>query len=188
MTNKRPQEPKTSDSTPQTAIERACDLARRGQHVELADMLDDGMDVNACNDRGDTLLLLSAYYGRDRCVNMLLERGASVDRPNLKKQRPLSGACFKGYLAVVKLLIDAGARLEETDAAIKTPLMYAASFEHATIVKLLLDAGARAEAMTLDGETALDLARINMAHEVVALLAREQVPEGGGGSDLSRIE
>jgi len=187
MTDKRPQSPKPAETVSPTDADRACDLARGGLHDELTGMLNDGIDVDSCNERGDTLLLLSAYYGRDRCVAMLLDRGASVDKPNLKQQRPLTGACFKGYLAVVKLLIAAGAHLEEEDTSIKTPLMYAASFEHTAIVRYLLDSGAKLDAKTVDGKNALDLARENTAHEVVALLAPDQATDVNASSDLSRI-
>ncbi len=160
-----------SGLAPATAFDAVADLARSGETERLAAALDAGVAVNASNTRGDTLLLLACYHGREDCVRMLLARGAAVDLANHKGQRPLTGACFKGYVSIVERLLDAGARLEEDDGDIKTPLMYAASFDHGAIVKRLIAAGANVDATTKDGRTALDLARDNLATGVVALLA-----------------
>lgn len=167
MSNSNPE----AESATEDNIARAGELARGGDTERLAQLLQTGLAVDATNERGDSLLLLACYYGREDCVTLLLKHGASVDLANHKGQRPLTGASFKGYLGVVKQLISAGARLEEDDDSIKTPLMYAASFEHGAVVKQLIEAGADINATTADGKTALDLARDNLAHSVVAILA-----------------
>lgn len=164
-----------------SATDSGWDLARKGDSESLAALIDAGLSVDACNERGDTFLLLASYYAREDCVKMLINRSAQIDLANSKGQRPLTGACFKGYLAIVKLLIEAGARLEENNPEIKTPLMFAASYEHVAIVRFLLDTGANAKAKTADGKTALDLARDNLAHGVVDILAPEQT----GKEDVS---
>jgi len=170
------------------AATRAGNLARSGDTSQLAIQLDSGLAVDTANERGDTLLLLACYYGRDDCVEMLLRRGASVDQANNKGQRPLTGASFKGYLGIVKQLIAAGARLEEEDSSIKTPLMYAASFEHGAVVKQLIEAGADINARNELGKTALDLARENLAHSVVAILAPDDGPAPGNSDyDWTRM-
>lgn len=175
--NKQSDEHKVSQSNRETetaaedTVSHAGELARSGDTEGLSQLIETGLTIDATNDRGDSLLLLACYYGREDCVRLLLQHGASVDQANHKGQRPLTGASFKGYLGVVKQLIAAGARLEEEDDSIKTPLMYAASFEHVAIVENLIEAGADINATTADGKTALDLARDNLAHSVVAILA-----------------
>ena len=155
----------------------AFDDARNGLSQSLAMRIDAGLCVNAQNARGDSLLLLACYYGRDDCVGMLIDRGADVELANAKGQRPLMGACFKGFLPVVKRLVAAGAEIDDPHSDDKSPLMYAASFEHVAVVRYLLSMGADVAATTADGKTAIDLAKENLAHSVLALLDPSAAPE-----------
>lgn len=145
------------------------DAARAGQTQTVCQWLDDGGDIEIRNERGDVLVLLAVYYARVELVEELIRRGATVDARNNNGQRALAGACFKGFKSLVEILLNAGAEVNENSPAQKSPLMYAASYEHVGIVKLLLAAGAEANAK-VDGKTALDLARDNLAHEVVPVL------------------
>jgi ankyrin repeat protein len=88
---------------------RMFDLARAGDTETLRAYVEAGVPVNLTNGKGDTLLMLAAYYGHTPTVRMLIELGADVDRPNDRGQTPLAGAVFKKELEVVKALVDAGA-------------------------------------------------------------------------------
>ncbi|MGP3963631.1 ankyrin repeat domain-containing protein [Nonomuraea sp. 3N208] len=88
---------------------RMFDLARVGDTETLRAYVEAGVPVNLTNGKGDTLLMLAAYYGHAPTVRMLIELGAEVDRPNDRGQTPLAGAVFKKELEVVKALVDAGA-------------------------------------------------------------------------------
>ncbi|MEV6773947.1 ankyrin repeat domain-containing protein [Nocardia sp. NPDC051030] len=85
------------------------DLARSGDAVTLAEYVDAGVPVNLTNERGDTLVMLAAYYGHRDAVAALLERGADPNGTDDKGPTPLAGAVFKGDTEVVRLLLDAGA-------------------------------------------------------------------------------
>ncbi|MFC4038245.1 ankyrin repeat domain-containing protein [Dactylosporangium siamense] len=85
------------------------DLARSGAADELAANVDAGLPVNLTNDKGDTLLLLAAYYNHPPAVAALLARGADPDRANDRGQTALAAAVFRRSADSVRTLLDAGA-------------------------------------------------------------------------------
>ncbi len=101
------------------------DLARQGETETLAAYVDAGVPVNLTNDRGDSLVMLSAYHGHAAAVRALLERGADADRANDRGQTPLAGAVFKGEDDVIKVLLDGGADpAAGTPSAVDTARMF----------------------------------------------------------------
>lgn len=80
-------------------------LARDGDTAALEEYLAAGVPVNLCNDSGDTLLMLAAYYGHAETVASLLRHGADPNRLNDRGQAPLAGAVFKSEDAVVDALL-----------------------------------------------------------------------------------
>jgi uncharacterized protein len=89
--------------------QRIFGLAREGDTDTVAAYVDAGVPVNLTNDRGDSLVMLAAYYGHAPAVRALLDRGADPDKPNDKGQTPIAGAVFKGETQVVRALLDGGA-------------------------------------------------------------------------------
>ena len=87
----------------------AFECARNGDAARLTELLGVGVTVNLTNDRGDTLLILSAYHRQPGAVDLLLERGADVDRVNDNGQTALGAAAFRQDVAIVEALLDAGA-------------------------------------------------------------------------------
>jgi ankyrin repeat protein len=85
------------------------DLARDGAAMELARYVDAGVPVNLTDAKGNTLLMLASYCGRDAAVTALLERGADPNRINDRGQTPLAGAVFKQAPAVCSALLSYGA-------------------------------------------------------------------------------
>ncbi|MFC7326977.1 ankyrin repeat domain-containing protein [Marinactinospora rubrisoli] len=85
------------------------DLARRGDTETLDAYVAAGVPPDLTNDRGDTLVMLTAYHGHAGTVARLCERGADVDRLNDRGQSPLAGAVFKGEDEVVRVLAAHGA-------------------------------------------------------------------------------
>ncbi|KAJ0476695.1 putative ankyrin repeat-containing domain-containing protein [Helianthus annuus] len=88
---------------------------------------------------GDTALHLTCLYGHLSCVQLLLERGASVEAKDEDG----------GFMEIVRLLIGKAdspeclkRMLETVDVEGDTPLHHAARGEHKEIVQLLLSLGA----------------------------------------------
>jgi ankyrin repeat protein len=88
---------------------RLFDGARSGDAAMLAAYVDAGIPVNLTNTNGDTLVMLSGYYGHEAAVAALIARGADVDRHNKRGQTPLAGAVFKNDTTIIELLLRADA-------------------------------------------------------------------------------
>ncbi len=84
------------------------DLARAGDPA-LLQLIDQGVPVNLTNPKGDTLLILATYHGRDDLVAGLLERGADTERVNQRGQTALVSAVFRQSEPNVRALLEAGA-------------------------------------------------------------------------------
>jgi ankyrin repeat protein len=88
---------------------RVFDLAREGDAATLASYVDGGLPVNLTNDKGDTLLILAAYYDQPDAVDALLARGADHTRVNDRGQTALAAAVFRKSEPIVRALLAAGA-------------------------------------------------------------------------------
>ncbi|MCW2600857.1 MAG: Ankyrin [Frankiales bacterium] len=88
---------------------RMFELAREGKTAELAEMVDAGLSTDLTNDKGDTLLILAAYYSHPETVSALVERGAALDRANDRGQTALAAAAFRGDTKTAQVLLTAGA-------------------------------------------------------------------------------
>ena len=88
---------------------RMFDLARTGGTDALAAQIDAGLPVNLTNDKGDSLLVLAAYYDHVDTVAALLERGADPSRVNDRGQTALAAATFRRSAPNVQALLAAGA-------------------------------------------------------------------------------
>ena len=89
--------------------QRTFDLAREGRTGELAELVDAGLPVNLTNGKGDTFLILAAYYDRPETVEALLARGADHTRVNDRGQTALAAAVFRSSEPAVRALLAAGA-------------------------------------------------------------------------------
>jgi ankyrin repeat protein len=98
--------------------------------------------VNAATRYGVTPLAIACLHGNDANVRLLLEHGASVDRPQRGGETPLMIAARTGRLAPVAALLEHGAQLNARDRSGQTAVMWAAAEGHAAVVRQLLDAGA----------------------------------------------
>ncbi len=58
---------------------RMFDLARAGDTETLRAYVEAGVPVDLSNGKGDTLLMLAAYYGHAETVRMLVTSGAEVN-------------------------------------------------------------------------------------------------------------
>ncbi|MGX3011261.1 ankyrin repeat domain-containing protein [Helicobacter sp. 23-1044] len=113
------------------------DFARNNEAQNLKIMLENGLNPNLANHKGDTLLMLASYHNALACVRLLLDFGASVDKANDRGHTPLAGVCFKGYFEVAKVLLSAGASPNGKGGAL-SPINTAIMFRRKEILSLLL--------------------------------------------------
>lgn len=107
-----PQEQQQQQGLPDEAIALASRLyngARTGDLALFQQALPAGLPANMANEKGDSLLMLAAYYGHANLVRLLLHHGADPNRLNDKGQSPLAGAVFKAEDAVIEALLEGGA-------------------------------------------------------------------------------
>lgn len=118
-------------------VKLAFDFARNDDATSLQIMLDNGLNPNLANHKGDTLLMLASYHNALECVKLLLSKGANVDTPNDRGHTPLAGVCFKGYKEVAELLLEFGANPDGCGGAL-SPINTAIMFRRKEILTLLL--------------------------------------------------
>jgi ankyrin repeat protein len=116
----------------------ALKFAKNGNIDELSKMINSGLNVNTCDHKGNTLLMLASYNNQLEVVQFLIYNNAKVDKKNDKGQTPLSGVCFKGYFEMVKLLVEKGsANINESNGMGTTALTFASIFGHQDIFDYL---------------------------------------------------
>ena len=153
-------------------VEQVFALAREGETAALRDLLAGGMPAGLLNARGDSLLMVAAYAGRQDAARLLLEHGADPGQPNAKGQLPIVGAAYQGDARMVALLLDHGAALDGAGADGRTALLTAALFDRAAVVELLLARGADPALADAKGMTPQAAARAMGARVTPALLER----------------
>lgn len=110
------------------------------------------------NPLGETALMLAAYFGRTRCVDILLKRGTDIGEANRQGWTPLTYAAFAGHAEIVGQLLANGAAVNGVTTNGLTPLMLAARNGHIGVVYRLLAAGADRTLKGGAGFTAEELA------------------------------
>ena len=115
------------------------------------------IQIDATNMADETALMLAANANDLASANLLIEAGASVNRP---KWTPLHYAASKGHTAMMRLLIENDAYVDAESPNGTTPLMMAAYYASPNAVKLVLEEGADPLLRNQDGQTALDMALV----------------------------
>ena len=116
-----------------------------------------GIQIDATNMADETALMLAANANDLASAQLLIEAGASVNRPNWT---PLHYAASKGHTAMMRLLIENDAYVDAESPNGTTPLMMAAYYSSPNAVKLMLEEGADPLLKNQDGQTALDMALV----------------------------
>ena len=99
--------------------------------------LRDAQGIDVTDEMKAALLL-----GHERCVELLLERGADINAQFGRLGNTLQVASYYGYEKIVKLLLERRADVNAQDGQDGSALQQASSRGHGSVVKLLLDRGA----------------------------------------------
>ena len=146
-------------------------------NVKLArDLIREVGMVNQIDNNGWTLLHLAASRGKERVLNLLLEKGGdALARDHVGGFTALHYAAMHGRTRIARLLLDCkgfdctmlvGARSEDG----WTPLHVAAHYGRDSFAKILLEAGALVDALSDKGTTALQLAIIRERTSCIRVL------------------
>jgi len=161
-------------------------LAALHGHKELVELfLQNGIDVNARNNKNDTPVLWAARGNHVDTVRLLIERGADLQLENDKGSTPLYWAVRYGFTELVRVLLDEGRADvgQRRKLGLVTPIVLAAALGHTKIVGELLDYGAEVGTTISHGMTALMAAASEGNDDVVELLVAR-----GGKDELDRVD
>jgi len=143
--------------------------AEKGRIIMVKTLLKHGADLNRETAAGDTPLDLAILAGRTQIAEVLLAAGAKIDASALLLKGAKAGMTDRDSLRV---LLELGADTEQRDAAGDTPLLIAIRQDNHRLATHLVNRGADVNVQTVDGKSALTLARELKTPELVSLLER----------------
>lgn len=146
-------------------------IALREESHEVAALLLGwpGLEADATNAAGETLLMMAALRGQVGAMRQLIARGAAVNRPGWA---PLHYAASGTSVAAVMLLLEQGAQIDAPAPNGNTPLMMAAGYGSIDAALLLAERGADPRLQNQAGLRAADYARKGDRDELAARLDR----------------
>lgn len=102
-------------------------------------LLDEGADIDALDEHGQTALMNAAHRGDAELVQILVQGGASLNRTAKYRLTALMLAVIGNHAEVVRLLVQAGADKEISGQGPfgRTPLQYAEESGRPDLVALL---------------------------------------------------
>ena len=152
-----------------------------GRHAMAQLLLNNDINVNVKNHRGDTALH-AVSRGKDispegvHVARLLLERGGDVNAEDEDHMTPLHASCYNGRLDITQLLLDHGANANTKDVVLRTPLHQVSFGEYesqetgACVAKLLLEHSVDVNALDKYLWTPLHLASNKERPKVVQVL------------------
>lgn len=147
--------------------------AESGQRDAVGLFLSAGVEVDTCDERLWTPLMISAFNGNEEIAELLIRSGANVNHADTAGYTPLHWASFNGFSRVVRLLLNKEIDVDARSTHGWTALLQAATRGHLTVSAILIDHGASVNAASNDGWAPLHKAAAN-GHfaEVMLLLSR----------------
>ena len=157
-----------SSPPPPQAIDHYVQLAFDAIHKESMDDLNDclklGVEPDATDSHGKTLLVTATQYNKPLSAQALVHAGANVDIPEPETGlTPLHFAVRRKNFITAKLLLKKTAAIDHVSKFGVTPLQQAAYQGDAGMASLLLKHGADAFILSAMGQTAADIASTRQA-------------------------
>ena len=128
-----------------------------GDIAQLRHWLDAGLDPDYLADRIGTGLMIAAWQGDIPMMDLLVARGADLDKANALGERALMHASWRGQADAVKWLLAHGARIN-SDPFQWSALHYAVFGGKGEVAALLLEHGADINARSTNGSSVLMMA------------------------------
>lgn len=134
--------------------------AMLGDFKTLKLLLDEGLNPDFQDQKGDAPLHYCAEHGCPRLVLLLLENGASIDICDNVGSTPLHRAAWNGHVEVAGMLIKNGAKVNHQDMGGFSTLHWGVTSSSVKVCKLLLDHDAIVDAGDKSSVTPMHLAAI----------------------------
>lgn len=149
------------------------DLIRAAEAGDLEacrQAIERGASPDASSGRS-TALSVAAFFGRREIVELLLEKGAAIDKGDEENgATPLFQAVYGLEPEIASLLVDRGADVNKKTKPGMSPLMLAANSKQADIVAMLVERGADVGAKDAEDLTPLMYAAEGGSSEIAGLL------------------
>lgn len=126
--------------------------AEDGDLVSVIAKLEEGADINALNENGDSALSLAAARGHKEIVLLLFTKGANVGSMNQQRETALVQAAKHGHDRILNILISHSESID--DYHCQMALGAAAERGHKKIVETLLQIGVDADKLDISDEKA----------------------------------
>ena len=133
-------------------------------------LINNGADVNLCNETGTSPLYKACQYGHDSTVQLLLNNGADVNLCEETGVSPLFIACQNGHDSTVHILLSKGVDVNLCDKTGASPLFIACQNGHDNTVHILLSKGVDVNLCDKTGASPLHIACRNGHESVVHIL------------------
>jgi len=128
-----------------------------------------GADINIVYDT-NTVLHVAAYIGSVDIINLLLDKGMSVNLTNREDYTPLHVSAQFGHLEATNALVERGAAINNTNKYGKTPVMEAAVSGKLETFRYLTEIGADINIRDAKNNTALHLVAHSGSVGIINLL------------------
>lgn len=147
------------------------ELVKASMFNDMATMryyIEQGVDLNQCNDEDISPLMLATYYGYFDMVVLLHRAGADINQENHNGYTALLYAVFCNHKRIIEFLVEHGADINHANRTGWTALMYASMLDDkGNMAHYLIEHGADICAKTDQGLTVVDIARAHN-HEKLA--------------------
>ena len=144
-----------------------------GKYKYIEILIKNCVNINYIN-KGFTPLLLASEYGHYKCIELLINNGAIVDKVDNDGNTSLILASKNGYYKCIELLIKNGADINKNGINNITPLMIASIYGHYKCIELLINNCAIIDKIDKNGNTSLIFASGNNHFECVNLLIKNR--------------
>jgi ankyrin repeat protein len=128
-----------------------------------------GIDLDAAANNGNNALMIAAFKGNRLAFDVLLQKGAAIDRPR-GNWTPLHYAAAGGHNRLVEVLLDRGADINARSPNQTTPLMIAAHEGFDLTVRYLIERGADVLLVNQTGLNAADYAKHLDRQDIIDLV------------------
>ena len=147
------------------------DCAEKGD-IEAAKMfISEGININACDNEGQSALMRASLFGHNEMVRLLLDKGADIKIRNKETQSTaLMEAVAGNHADVIRLLAQNGADVNERDVLNRTPLHVACMWGFIEVADTLIELGSNTDALDMTDQTPLMVAEQNGNTKIVEFL------------------
>lgn len=148
------------------------EAVKNNEITKVRELIQQKADVNAVDDKGNSLLIVASAEGYTDVVAALLESGADVKAVDSGMQATaLHAAAYRCFPRVMELLVKYGIDINAVGPKNGYTALHDSVWQNNIEgVKILVGAGAKRDIRGKDGKTPLDLAKKNGNKEIIAIL------------------